>query len=110
MAVTPERRAELEAELDRLMGLSPPKPKVVASDGRIVRDADVHVSPADERNSLYGTREVVSVRRPDDFRYAKIDMALAEVQMQERQRAASASAPPDRIADPMNLWGGRQDD
>jgi hypothetical protein len=48
MAVTPERKAELIAALEELIGPRPmPKPKVVIRDDDIVRDADPHVSRAD---------------------------------------------------------------
>jgi hypothetical protein len=51
MALTPERKAEVEALLDNILGPEPkpqpPKPKVVADAGVVVRDADVMVSPAD---------------------------------------------------------------
>jgi hypothetical protein len=50
MALTPEKRAYYDAKFGR--GRSRPKPspkpaKVVASEGRIVRDVEVQVSPAD---------------------------------------------------------------
>jgi hypothetical protein len=107
--MTPERRAELEAELDELLGAPPlPKPKVVASDGVIVRDADVHVSKADRRNSRYGLVETVHVRRGD---YVTINMAEAERQWWENLRAKEARDAERRAADPckLGLWG-RVDD
>jgi hypothetical protein len=99
--MTPERKAELEAELDALLGPPPlPKPKVVVSDGVVIRDADVHVSPADRRNSRYGLVETVSVRRAD---WVTVNMAQAEAQWRDNIRAQERR----READPFGLghWG-----
>src|SRR5262245_28391116 len=62
MALTPEREAELRAEMEEAGVLSPnlPRPKVVVRDDRVKRDADVHVSRADP-NAVDGDR-VVEVR------------------------------------------------
>jgi hypothetical protein len=60
--LTPERRAEIEADVMAIvrrhggpthrMGIPlTAKPKVVARDGEPVRDADVRVSPADPKRS-----------------------------------------------------------
>jgi len=117
MSVTPERRAELEAELDELLGAPPlPKPKLVTNDGAVVRDADVHVSPADRRNSRYGTVDVVSVRRPEPEWLrpdrVTINMAEAERQWHERQHAEAAALRGRKEADPFGLghWGASPDE
>jgi hypothetical protein len=50
MAVSPERVAEIVALLEQALGLPPklkPKPKVVTSEAKVVRDADVLVSKSD---------------------------------------------------------------
>jgi hypothetical protein len=119
-----EREAEMHAKLDAILGPMPmPKPKLVVDDGEVVADVYVPVHPKDHRNSHYGRREVVEVSKPDPewltaelpfergrFDRVTIDMALAEVQQQDRARDRARLAPPDRMADPMNIWGGRRDD
>jgi hypothetical protein len=65
-------RPELEALLDEILGpdVDPlPKPKVVTSDGRAIRDANIPVHPTDvnARNAVDG---VVSVRRVDRWQSA----------------------------------------
>jgi hypothetical protein len=119
MSVTPERRAEIEALMDSILGPPPlPKPKVVASNGVVIRDADVHVSPADRRNSQYGLVETVHVRRrepewlrPADHRVVTINIAEAEMQRAQRQYDADALRQLRREADPFNLghWGPHDD-
>lgn len=65
--MTPERKAEVEALLDDILGPEPkpqpPKPKVVVDAGAVVRDADVVVSPSDVNARLRGGHTGVSVRR-----------------------------------------------
>ena len=65
--MTPERKAEVEALLDDILGPEPkpqpPKPKVVVDAGAVVRDADVVVSPSDVNAQLRGGATGVSVRR-----------------------------------------------
>ena len=64
MALTPERKAQLYAELDKIIGLAPlPRPKVVTQDGVTIRDVDVQVSGADP--NAKGTDRIVEVRRDD---------------------------------------------
>jgi hypothetical protein len=84
MALTPERKAELHAEIDALLAQfepPPPKPKpkpavaVVASEGRVIRDAEVVVSPRDP-NAENGKPRTVSVRAET----VQINMAVAESQ------------------------------
>jgi hypothetical protein len=103
--MTPERKAQLEAELDAILGPPPlPKPKVVVSDGVVVRDADVQVSPADRRNSQHGRVEIVRVRRAD---CVTINMAEAERQWwlidqdQAEKRQRSRQLDPHKLG----LWG-----
>jgi|SRR6516162_6578774 hypothetical protein len=84
MSVDPRKTAELVTLLEKALGLTPrppTKPKVVATEDGVVRDADVKVSPADPnyRNSNEG---VVSVRRND---FVKINMELYEAQMREKR-------------------------
>src|SRR5262245_13906879 len=101
--MTPERRAEIEA----LLGLPPkpkPKPKVVASEGVVVRDAVVHVSPADP--NARGRDEVVTVRRTD---HVTINMAAAERQWWLNVRDRQADREQRRALDPFGYghWGPR---
>lgn len=108
--MTPERKARLEAELDEILGPEPlPKPKVVAVEGRVVRDADVQVSPADRRNSRYGTVETVRVRRND---CVTINMVEAERQWWQNVRDREADRQWRHQNDPCNLglYGGSYDD
>ena len=84
MSVSPERVAELVALLEKALGLTPKpklKAKAVVSEGEVVRDADVRVSPADPNypNSNEGT---VRVRRSD---FVTVNMDLYEAQ--QRQKA-----------------------
>jgi len=82
MAVTPERKAELIAALEELIG---PKrmerPKVVASESEVVRDAEPHVSRADP-NYAQSEGGVVRVRRSD---FVTINMELWEAQQREKR-------------------------
>src|ERR1700761_8715620 len=65
--MTPERKAEVEALLDDILGPEPkpqpPKPKVVVDAGAVVRDADVVVSPSDVNARQRGGDTGVRVRR-----------------------------------------------
>jgi len=102
--MTPERKAQLLAELDQLLGRKPPpKPKVVVSDGVVIRDADVHVSRED-RNSRYGLVETVQVRRAD---YVTINMQEAERQWWANVRSREAAKAHRHACDPhrMGHWG-----
>jgi hypothetical protein len=96
--ISPEQEAELDAELLALFGPPPrpPKPKVVVSDGVVVRDADVVVSAKDPNA---GRGEVVAVRRPD---WITINMAVAENQWSERLQRQAAR--PGKDVDPMGVW------
>jgi hypothetical protein len=97
--ITPEQDAALDAELLALFGPPPrpPKPKVVARDGEVIRDVDVVVSAKDP-NARYRETEVVAVRRAD---WVTINIAEAERQWSERLQA---SARPDKDTDPMGVW------
>ena len=97
--------AELDAILTRIWGPKRrPKPKAVASEGEVVRDADVKVSTADPNYSK-SNEGVVQVRRND---WVTIRMDLYEEQ--QRQKAE------DRIRrkelDPyrMGLYGPTDDE
>src|SRR6266702_5914713 len=99
--MTPERKAEIEARLDEILGPAPlPKPKVVAVEGEVIRDADVRVSPADTRTSKYGTVETVRVRRAD---VVTINQAEAERQYWAGVRDRGAERYRRRQLDPCNL-------
>lgn len=82
MAVTPERKAELIAELKEIIGPKPKdRPKVVASDAGVIRDADVHVSRADP-NYPKSKEGMVRVRRNE---WVTIRMDLYEEQQRQKQ-------------------------
>ena len=83
MTVTPERKAELIAALEELIGPTPaPKPKVVTRDADVIRDADPHVSRADP-NYPKSDQGVVSVRRSD---FVTIRMDLWEEQQRQKRQ------------------------
>jgi hypothetical protein len=82
MAVTPERKAELIAALEELIGQRPmPRPKVVTRDNDVVRDADSHVSRVDP-NYASSEQGAVRVRRSD---FVTIRMDLWEEQRRQRR-------------------------
>jgi hypothetical protein len=100
MSVTPERKAELIAMLEEIIGpTTPPKPKVVTRDDQVIRDADPHVSRADP-NYPGSDKGVVRVRRSN---FVTIRMDLWEEQMREKQEARLRR----RQLDPFRLghWG-----
>jgi hypothetical protein len=115
---------ELDPELMALIDAAfprpkPPKPKVVVSDDVVVRDVDVVLS-RDDINTRRRGSEVVQVHRPEPewltqelprgrFDRVTLNLSLAEVQHQERQRSQAALAPPDKFSDPMNVWGRKDD-
>ena len=105
MAVTPERKAELIAALEELIG---PKrmerPKVVTRDSEVVRDADPHVSRADPNYGRSGSG-VVRVRRTD---FVTINMELWEEQQREKREDRLRR----RVLDPYRLghWGPVDED
>jgi uncharacterized protein YndB with AHSA1/START domain len=84
----------------------PPKPKVIARDGEIIRDAKVRVS-TDDPNAVHG--EVVEVRRPD---FVTIDMAAYEAQREAEAWARAADRAHRRAIDPFGYghWGTGEDD
>lgn len=113
--MTPERKAELRAEIEASLGpLTEPKPavalkpkvEIVASEGRVIRDADVVVSCADPNAQRGDT--VVHVRRADR---AAINMAEAERQYWLRVPGRDADVAQRRQLDPFSYghWG-RLDD
>jgi hypothetical protein len=110
MAVTPERRAELKAMLEEVMGPCPrtTRPKVVASkiegQAEIVRDADVKVSKVDP-NYPRSERGEVRVRRAD---FVTINMQAYEEQQRQRweDRRQRRAIDPAR----MGHWGPVDED
>ena len=105
MAITPERKAELIAALEELIG---PKrmerPKVVVSENDVVRDAEPHVSRADP-NYARSEGGVVRVRRSD---FVRINMEVWEAQQQEKREQRRLR----RALDPYRLghWGSVDED
>ena len=102
---TPEKRAEIDAALEEILGPVPlPRPKAVVVKDQVVRDADVHVSKAD-RNYSTSTDGAVAVRRPD---YVTINMAAYEEQRAERaeERRRRRELDPYRLG----LYGPVDDD
>ena len=105
MAVTPERKAELIAQLEEIIGPTPvERPKVVTRDSEVIRDADPHVSKVDP-NYARSNEGVVRVRRKD---FVTIRMDLYEEQMREKQEARRQR----RQLDPYRLghWGSVDDE
>jgi hypothetical protein len=96
--------AEFNALLDSIgPAPKPPKPKVVASDGVVVRDADVVVSPKDP-NARSGRATPVHVRRPE---YVTVDMATADRRWWENLQAQEERKRLIKQADQSNMghWG-----
>jgi hypothetical protein len=104
MAVTPERKAELIAELEEIIGHRMDRPKVVASETEVVRDADVRVSRADP-NYPKSQEGMIRVRRND---FVTIRMDLWE----EQQRQKRGEKLHRRQLDPYRLghWGPIDED
>lgn len=109
--MTPERKAELRAEIEAFLSPTPPaepmsapKPKVevVASEGRVIRDTDVVVSRADPNAQRGDT--VVHVRRAD---HVTVNMAEAERQYWLRVQIRDADVAQRRQLDPFDYghWG-----
>jgi hypothetical protein len=75
--------AEVDAILDRIWGPPPPKPKpkAVTSEGTVIRDATVKVSP-DDPNYKKDDGGVVKVKRSD---FVTINMAAYEEQQRQRR-------------------------
>jgi hypothetical protein len=89
MTVTPERKAELIAALEELIG---PKrmerPKVVTRDADVVRDAEPHVSRADP-NYARSEGGVVRVRRSD---FVRINISVGSSTARETGAAPTAES------------------
>ena len=96
MAVTPERKAELIAALEELIGPRPmPKPKVVIRDDDIVRDADPHVSRADS-NYVESEQGVVRVRR-SDWVTVRVDLWEQQMRQKREERLRRRALDPCRL-------------
>jgi|SRR6516162_5697760 len=96
MAVTPERKAELIAALEELIGPRPmPKPKVVIRDDDIVRDADPHVSRADP-NYVESEQGVVRVRR-SDWVTVRVDLWEQQMRQKREERLRRRALDPCRL-------------
>lgn len=100
--MTPERKAEIRALLNPAP--QPPRPKVVTSNGEVIRDAVVKVAPEDPNAKARNDR-VVSVRRPD---FVTINIAAWE----EQQRWKAEDRQRRRDLDPFRIghWGPIDDD
>jgi hypothetical protein len=84
MAITPERKAEIIAALEKKCGPLPKvMPKVVTRDDATIRDADVAVSRADKNYPNSDDEGIVHVRRGD---WVTIDIELWEDQQVEKRR------------------------
>jgi len=121
--MTPERKAEVEALLDSILGPDPkppppkpPKPKVVVRDNEVIRDADVIVSPAD-RNAQRRGGTHIAVRRPEPELpplrpgELRIDIAAAQRQWEMEEQFRRADRAQRRQLDPFNFghWGPLDD-
>jgi len=97
--MTPERKAAIRAILNPT---KPSKPKVVTSEGDVIRDAVVKVAPEDP-NARSGDR-VVNVRRAD---FVTINIAAWE----EQQRWKAEDRRRRRELDPFRIghWGPLDD-
>lgn len=123
--MTPERKAEVEARIDEILGPrpkpQPPKPKVVVADDVVVRDADVVVSPADPNAKHRGDMGVRVRRatpaaaepplppmRPGEVR---IDMGRAQLQWEIDRADRLAERARRRQLDPFDYghWGPRDE-
>jgi hypothetical protein len=103
MTIPAKLQALLDAVPDTRKRPPRPKPELVASLGEVVEETNVRVSRRDPnyRNSIEdGWIEVR--RQPPAIQTVSINMREAERQWADRQRP--------RPYDPMNLWGGRDDD
>jgi len=104
MTVSPERKAQLIAELEELIGPTKmEKPKIVANEEGVIRDADPHVSRID-KNYPFSDEGVVRVRRSD---FVTVNMDLYEAQQEAKREDRRRR----RILDPYRLghWGPTDD-
>jgi|SRR5215831_2811917 len=94
---------EVEAWLEEIEGIKPPKPKTVVNDGEVVRDADPRVSRVDP-NYPTSDEGVVRVRRSD---FVTINMGLWEAQQEQKREDRRQR----RMLDPYRLghWGPADD-
>src|SRR5262245_15879352 len=99
--MTPERKAEIRALLNPA---KPSKPKVVTSEGDVIRDAVVRVAPEDP-NARGRDDRVVNVRRAD-----WVTINFKEYERQQAEKAAYKRYL--RELDPFRLghWGPIDDD
>jgi|SRR6266851_6433031 len=134
MSVTPKSDAQVKAEIDawrknrkerlareaaaKIAASTLHRPKVVTSDGVVIRDADVRLSPADPTAILRGGTEV-NVRRPEPA-WLAAPLKLKNPNEPHGIRNPFAIGPydlelprpplpPSRDIDPMGVWS-RNDD
>ena len=123
--MTPERKAEVEALLDDILGPEPkpqpPKPMVVVDAGAVVRDADVVVSPRDVNAERRGGDTGAVVRRPGPLAEpplppmrpgeVRIDLGAAQRQWEINRADRLTDSARRRQLDPCNLgiWGPHDD-
>jgi hypothetical protein len=127
--MTPERKAQLEAELDEFFRLNPieptplppprrkppsqvralPKPTIVAEAGVIIADADVVVSPLDP-NASQPQPKLVRVRRPDWVTINMDEYARQRAEREWNEAQAQQQRQSLRESDCMNIWGTHNDD
>ncbi len=95
--MTPERKAKIEATLAAILGPKPnPRPKVVASDGAVISEAAVVVSPADPNAGSADEAGVVNVRRNDVVTICD-DLALTQRAEADAAKRAARAADPYRL-------------
>lgn len=122
--MTPERKAEVEALLDDILGPEPepqpPKPKLVAETGIVVRDVETAVAPGDPNAQRRGGETRVSVRRapalerplpPLRLGEVRVDMAAYTARRLIEEADREADRAHRRAIDPFGYghWGPRDE-
>lgn len=102
--MTPQKKAEIRARFDAIVGPRPkPKPKVVVSGGRPIRDVVVGPLSPEDPNNISTPDGIVRVVR-DDF--VTINMREYEAQRLADERAQERDRHHRRQLDPyrLGLW------